>query len=158
MSAEAAHEHPRQVRVHIDQRPYHSPTPTTGAALYILGRVEPGLTLYREVRGDQEDSEVKNDNAGPFHLRDDEHFHTGRGQTEVTIFVNGRRRSVAAGMLSYEQVVALAFDPVPTGPDIVFSVTYRRGPRANPEGDVSPGGTVELKNGMVFNVTPTNRS
>ena len=29
-------------------------------------------------------------------------------------------------MLTFMQVVALAFDPVPSGPDWVFTVTYRK--------------------------------
>ena len=42
------------MRIHIDQKEYESPNPTTGEALYILGNVQPGLELYREVRGDKE--------------------------------------------------------------------------------------------------------
>ena len=46
------------VRIHIDQKEYESPNPTTGEALYILGNVQPGLELYREVRGDREDPPI----------------------------------------------------------------------------------------------------
>ena len=35
------------VRIHIDQHEYHSLSPTTGAALYALGKVKPGLDLFR---------------------------------------------------------------------------------------------------------------
>jgi hypothetical protein len=41
----------REVRIHIDEEPHHSPNPTTGAALYALGHVLAGLELYREVTG-----------------------------------------------------------------------------------------------------------
>jgi hypothetical protein len=54
--------------------------------------------------------------------------------------------------------VALAFEPVPTGPYIMFTITYRHGPHANPEGNLLEGGTVKVKDGMIFNVTPTNKS
>ena len=33
------------VRIHIDQKPYESPNPTTGTALYRLGHVRPGWKL-----------------------------------------------------------------------------------------------------------------
>jgi hypothetical protein len=45
------HEHKHQVRIHIDEKPYESPNPTTGEALYKLGSVQPGYDLFREVRG-----------------------------------------------------------------------------------------------------------
>jgi hypothetical protein len=35
MQEETRHKHP--TRIHIDQKPYNSPNPTTGAALYLLG-------------------------------------------------------------------------------------------------------------------------
>ena len=52
------HEHKHEVKIFIDQQAYHSPNPTTGAALYSLGKVEPGLDLFREVTGDREDPDV----------------------------------------------------------------------------------------------------
>ena len=77
---------------------------------------------------------------------------------EFTIVVNGRKKVVTTEVLTFDQIVALAFDPVPTGPNIVFTITYRRGPRANPEGTLIEGGSVEIKNEMVFNVTATDKS
>lgn len=77
MEANADHE----VRVHIDQHPYHSPNPTTGAALYTLGRVQPHHELFREVEGDREDAPVPNDGM-PLHLRQDEHFHSAEARPD----------------------------------------------------------------------------
>ena len=82
----------------------------------------------------------------------------GRGEHEIPIFVNGRKKSVAPGVLSFEQLVSLAFDPVPTGPNILFTMTYRHGPKENPDGNLFPGGSVVLKPGMVFNVSATDKS
>ena len=53
LEADAEVETRRRVRIHIDQEPHESPNPTTGEALYVLGRVPPGLELYREVAGDE---------------------------------------------------------------------------------------------------------
>lgn len=49
------------VRVHIDEKPYESPNPTTGEALYKLSHVQPGYDLFREVKGDREDPIIEND-------------------------------------------------------------------------------------------------
>lgn len=152
--AEGRHE----VRIHIDQQRYESPDPTTGEALYRLGNVAPGLVLYREVTGDREDKVIPN---GPetVHLREDEHFHSGPPEKkEITIIVNGRKKEVDTKELSFDQIVALAFNPVPTGPNILFTITYRHGPPANPQGNLLEGGTVKLKDGMIFNVTATDKS
>lgn len=76
----------------------------------------------------------------------------------VTIIVNGRQRTVSKGELTFDEVVALAFDPVPSGPNVDITVTYRRGHGHKPEGTLVPGGTVRVKEGMIFDVTATDRS
>jgi hypothetical protein len=141
------------VRIHIDQKPHESPNPTTGEALYILGDVRPGLDLYREVRGDKEDPPIPN---GPeiVHLREDEHFHSGP-PCEITIFVNTRKKKTTARELTFEQIVALAFDPVPA--KALFTVTYQHG-ICDHEGSLRPGQKVRIKDGMCFNVTETTES
>jgi Multiubiquitin len=158
LEADAEVETRRRVRIHIDQEPHESPNPTTGEALYVLGRVPPGLELYREVTGDEEDPPLAN---GPevVHLREDEHFHSAPPQVKhFEIFVNGRKKVVTTRDLSFDEVVAMAFNPVPTGPNVMFTITYRHGPRANREGHLLEGGTVTVKSGMVFNVTRTDKS
>jgi hypothetical protein len=78
---------------------------------------------------------------------------------EITIFVNGRKKSVEKNEeISFAEVIALAFDPVPTGPNISFTATYTKGHGSKPEGTLVDGGTVKVKDGMVFNVTATDKS
>ena len=88
-----------------------------------------------------------------------EHPNEGQGQNkEFTIIVNGRQKTVTTKDLTFDQVVALAFDNPPTGPNIVFTITYRRGEGNKPEGTLVEGGTVKVKDGMIFNVTATDKS
>jgi hypothetical protein len=152
--AEAGSEH--EVRIHIDQKPYHSANPTTGAALYVLGNVAAGLELYREVRGDREDPPIEN---GPevVHLKEDEHFHSGLPKT-YTIYVNGQKKVVKTKSLTFAEIVALAYPTPPTGANILYTVSYEDGPPANPQGSLKEGGTVKVKDGMIFNVSATVRS
>ena len=77
---------------------------------------------------------------------------------EFDILVNDRKKEVTTKELSFDEIVALAFNPVPTGPNIMFTVTYRHGPAVNPQGNLLEGGTVKLKDEMVFNVTATDKS
>lgn len=76
----------------------------------------------------------------------------------IEIIVNGRPKMVTAKELSFDQIVALAFPNPPTGPDVIFTVTFRRGEGNKPEGTLVQGDTVRVKEGMIFNVTATNKS
>lgn len=144
------------LRIHIDQHEHHSPNPTTGAALYALGNVQPGLDLFKEVAGDREDRAIENGDE-KIHLTLDEHFHSGPPK-QITIIVNGRKKEVTERRLSFDEIVALAFNPVPTGENIKFTITYGHGPKANPEGPLLEGETVKDKDRMVFSVTATDKS
>lgn len=75
-----------------------------------------------------------------------------------TIYVNGRPKVVTMRELSFSDVVALAFNPVPTGPNVMFTVTYSRGEGNKPEGSLIAGESVKVKDGMIFNVTQTDKS
>ena len=152
------HEHKHQVRIHIDENPHESPNPTTGEALYKLGHVQPSYDLFREVRGDKEDPIVENDDE-PVHLREDEHFHSGPAQPrKYTIIVNGQKKTVTTRMVSFNEIVKLAFPTPPTGANILYTVSYEDGPRVNPQGSLKEGQSVVVKNGMIFNVTATDKS
>ena len=82
----------------------------------------------------------------------------------VTIVVNGREKVIPSselssdGELSFEQVVRLAFDPPPSGPDIVFTVSYRNGAGRPPDGRLVAGKSVKVGDGTIFNVSFTDRS
>ena len=145
------------VRIYIDQKPYHSPNPTTGEAIYALGNVPQGSVLYREVRGDLEDRAIKN---GPeiVHLKEDEHFHSGP-PTGITIIVSGTPHEWFKPQIDYTAVVTL-FDPdYPKHPDWTYSVTYKHGPSENPHGILAPGDKpVKVKERMEFNVKNTGQS
>jgi Multiubiquitin len=143
-----------RVLVHVDHERYESATPTTGSALYWLAGVPAGRALFREVDGKREYEPVHRDDA-VVHLRNDEHFHS---VLDFDIIVNTRKKVVTKPKLSFDEVVHLAYDSVPAGPNILFTITYRHGPRQNAEGELLAGQTVRLKNGMVFSVQYTDRS
>jgi Multiubiquitin len=81
---------------------------------------------------------------------------TGK-QHEVTIVVNGRQRTVAQKEITFDEVVKLAFDNPPSGENVVFSVTYRRA-EGNKSGTLEEGGEIKVKEGMIFDVTATDKS
>lgn len=76
----------------------------------------------------------------------------------VTIVVEATPHQWPKDDISYEELVTLEFPNYPQNPQTTYSVTYKRGHGNKPEGILSPGGTVKVKEGMVFNVTETGQS
>ena len=82
----------------------------------------------------------------------------------ITVIIKGRQQEFSVeeltpdGELSFDQVVGRAYDPLPTGQDIVFEVSYFNGAGRPPQGDLDPGEKVKVQDGTVFNVDYTDRS
>lgn len=81
----------------------------------------------------------------------------GNGHKEVVIIVNGREKKFPKVEISFAEVVALAFDTPPSN-DTLYTVTYKKGHGNKPEGTLVEGQSVKVKDGMIFNVTATNKS
>jgi hypothetical protein len=60
--------------------------------------------------------------------------------------------------ITYAQVVTLEFPDYPQHPEITYSVKYRNGHGNKPEGILTLGGSVKVKDGMIFNVSRTGQS
>ena len=73
------------------------------------------------------------------------------------IIVNTRPKTVESEYLTYEEVVRLAFDPPPSGPDTVITVNYRHSPRGS-KGSLVQGQQTKVADGMIFNVRVTDQS
>jgi hypothetical protein len=78
---------------------------------------------------------------------------------QVTIIVNGRPKLVDKERMAFEEIVQLAFPNAQLeNPDFEYVVTYTRGHNDNQEGTLTKGKSVKVKEGMIFNVTETNKS
>lgn len=77
---------------------------------------------------------------------------------EITIVINGTAKVIQKERLTFEEVIALAFDNPPTGDGVQFTVQFSRGHSDKPKGTLIEGQSVQAKEGMEFDVTPTNRS
>jgi len=78
---------------------------------------------------------------------------------KVSIIVNTRPHDWdKKEEISFEEVVTLAFGSYSEDPNVVYTVTYKRGEDRKKEGSLVKGESVKVKNGMIFNVTQTNKS
>ena len=75
-----------------------------------------------------------------------------------SIVINGREKTVEDEELTFDQVVALAFDDPPTGEFICFTITFRNAGGRKPEGTLTEGESVKVRDGTVINVTVTDKS
>lgn len=73
----------------------------------------------------------------------------------VSITVNGRPHTVPKGKLTYDDLVRLAFGA--PQPNTRYTITYPLG-KSDQLGKVAPGGSVEVRDGMSFDVDPTIES
>lgn len=77
---------------------------------------------------------------------------------ESTIIVNARPKQFKGKEISFNQVVELAFGAVSPNPNVVYTVTYKKGEGKKSEGSMDKGDIVGVKEGMIFNVTQTDKS
>ena len=78
-------------------------------------------------------------------------------KTTITVIVNGRRKTIQKGELTFAKIIRLAFDKPPAGANVCFTVTYRGG-CGDTSGSLVEGDSVEATEGMVINVTATDKS
>lgn len=76
----------------------------------------------------------------------------------VTIIVEATPHEWPKGEISYVEVVSLEVPNYMQHPEVTYSVKYKNGHGNKPEGILSPGATVKVKEGMVFNVSETAQS
>ena len=76
----------------------------------------------------------------------------------ATIVVNGRRQFVEETKLDFARLVDLAYPYVGTAANRSYTVMFRDGPVAAPQGFVAPGETVVVEDRETFVVTVTDKS
>ncbi len=80
---------------------------------------------------------------------------TGPDHKVTTIIVNGREKKIRSKALTFDEVVALAFDPIPSGDNVVFTISWKSGKK---QGRLFEGQSIDVKEGMIFNVGHSTKS
>jgi hypothetical protein len=79
-------------------------------------------------------------------------------EQQYTIIVNAENKKVTDEVLTFVAVLDLAFAPPRKIPNNEYSITYKNAKSQPHRGDLYPSGSVEIKDGTSFDVTPTNKS
>lgn len=77
---------------------------------------------------------------------------------EYKIIVNTQEKTWGEKEISYKEVVILAFGTYSDDSNVVYTVTYSKGDKPHQEGSLVKGKSLKIKNGMIFNVSQTNKS
>lgn len=126
-----------------------------GAEIRKLGRIDPDELIFLSIKKPWEDELIKDDTRVNLARPEIEHFFSKK---TVTIIVNGTPKEWDKHTICFEDVVKLAYNTYDPNPNIVYTVTYDRGPKENPEGSMVKGDCVCVKDKMIFNVTRTDKS
>ena len=122
------------------------------------GDIAASHQIFLSIRGPWEDELLKDEEFVDLARPGIEHFYSKEEVVKVIIIVNGREKRWNEKLINFKEVVTLAFGSYTDDPNKVYTVTYSKGPKENPEGTMVKGDKVFVKNKMVFNVTATNKS
>jgi len=77
-------------------------------------------------------------------------------EIEIPVIVNGRQKAAKKKNLTFEEVVFLTFPmQVIQNRNTAFTITWKHEGKG---GELSNGDTIEVKKGMIFNITATDKS
>lgn len=129
----------------------------SGSVLYTLAKPSEEQAILLEVHNGQDRliepcDLVELANAGVERL-----YTAPRPPQTFEIIVNGRPRTITGNIVTYDQIVQLAF-PGAHDCNVAFDMTFHHADSQPPAGDLGPGGSVKIKKGTIFNVTRTVRS
>ncbi|WP_299971013.1 multiubiquitin domain-containing protein [uncultured Roseobacter sp.] len=83
----------------------------------------------------------------------------GKEQKTVTIIVEGTPHDWPKKQeITYAELIALEVPDYSQHPEITYSVKFTKGNGNKPAGVLAPGGSVKVKEGMIFNVSETGQS
>lgn len=82
----------------------------------------------------------------------------GENEKMVEIIVDATSHEWPKGEITYAEAVTLEVPNYSQHPEITYSVKYKKGNSNKPEGILPPGGSVKVKEGMIFSVSETGQS
>lgn len=122
------------------------------------GGIPPDHEIYLQIEAPWENELIEDDTWVNLARPGRENFISKAVTVDIVLLVNSRPKPWKKRKITFEEVVALHYGSYDLNPQISYSVTYKNGPKENPEGIMSAGQTLIVKNKMSFHVSRTNQS
>lgn len=130
----------------------------TGAEIREIGKISNEFDIFLDIKNDWEDDLIRNNEEVDLARPGKEHFVSKEKQKEFKLIVNIREKTWNMDMISFEQLIVLAFGIYDSNPNKGYTVSYSDGPKNNREGIMVKGSSVFVKNKMKFDVSATDKS
>ncbi len=130
----------------------------TGAEIRKLGNIPADDEIFLAIKKPWKDEPIPNDKEVNLARPEVEHFYSNEKLFKVVLMVNLEANPWSVKMITFEQVIVLAYESYDGNENKGYTVTYDRGPHQNPEGTMVKGERVFVKDKMIFNVKQTGKS
>ncbi|WIL43065.1 multiubiquitin domain-containing protein [Pantoea agglomerans] len=134
------------------------PKPLNGLSIKKLIKATPDKQIFLEKK-DVADALISDTDIVDIQDAGLEKLYTKKvADKNINIIVEGALHIWHKDTISYEEVVTLEVPDYASHPEVTYSVKYKKGVGEKPEGILSKGAYVKVKDGMVFNVSETGQS
>lgn len=127
-----------------------------GEEIRKLGKIPNEDEIFLSIKKPWEDEMITDESRVDLARPEIEHFFSK--PKSFHIIVNGTKKEWHKPKISFGEVIILAFGSYDESQNIVYTVAYEDGPKENPQGTMSKGQEVSVKNKMIFHATATNKS
>ena len=149
----------RHFNIQIDESAFRVVGPiVAGRVLFELAKKDPATHVLTQILVGVDDIFVGPDDQIDLSRPGVERFTVVAKPFDCEVIVNTRPRRVTTPELTFEQVVRLAFDISADNANVAYTVTYRQGDPAKPQGSMVVGQSVRVRCGEIFDVDRTDRS
>lgn len=128
----------------------------TALELRLIGQIADDQDLFLDSDGDriiEDDGEVR------LNVKGVERIRSGEPENRtVNIVLNGEQVTVDKGRVTFEELAKMAFPHLFGREQVCFTTSFSRGPKRRTEGTLLEGGGIRVIEGMVFNVSATDKS
>lgn len=149
----------KELKLIIDGKHYTWPKQyITGRQIKELAGMVGDYEIFLSISGPWPDEKIEDGDKVDLARPGIEHFYSKELPVHIILIVNGREKAWNKRMITFQEVVVLAFNAYNDAARTCYTVTYKNGPKENPKGTMVFGDTVFVQNKMIFNVTATDKS
>lgn len=149
----------RRMVIKVDDKEYQvEELIMTPMEIMELAGISPDIYYLKEFRKGGNEVSYKDDAEHKIAIKRGAHFVSCQREDITCVIVNAREKAWNSERISYEDVVNLAYANAPSNANIIYTIVYKNGVPSMPEGSLSKGAVIYVKNKMIFNVVPSNKS